>query len=462
MDNPLTAGTGAPSAAQGRGGGQPAAIASWTGTPAGIGDVPEPDAAAATVEHAAAHRRARALDLALGSLGKLSDVTAWLAAVQGTSPPRPITRPRAILLAADHGIAEAGLYPWPAGATARRLAAVAAGAAPLAVLARRAGVGLRLVDLAVATPPPDDAVTPVDVDAPVGDGDAVDPGDADAVAPVDVDVTAEADADVPAAANLDVPAAGGDEATAEDAGDETAREDDGGYRVRAGNGRIDRDDALTVAEAERAFALGRRLADEEIDAGADLLIPGALGVGADTAAAVVVAALRDHEPIDVVDRGDGTDDARWMLRTAAIRDALRRARPFAGDARSVLRVAGGADLAAIAGVLVQAALRRTPVIIDGPAACAAALAAERIAPGARAWWRVGGDCPDPAARHAVEALSLAPLLDLKIRADDGTGAFAAAALIAAAVEAAADLDAAAAELTGSARDEATTDTADIT
>ncbi|OHV58103.1 nicotinate-nucleotide--dimethylbenzimidazole phosphoribosyltransferase [Pseudofrankia sp. BMG5.36] len=379
----------------------PAATASWAGVSANIGEVPEPDAAAAAVEQAAAHRRARALDLPRGSLGKLSEVAAWLAAVQGTSPPRPITRARAILLAADHGIAEAGLYPWPAGATARRLAAVAAGASPLAVLARRAGVGLRLVDIALG-------------------------------------VTA-------------------------DGGAGTGLPDDEGYRVRAGNGRIDQDDALTVAEAERAFATGRRLADEEIDAGADLLIPGALGVGADTAAAVVVAALRDHEPIDVVDRGDGVDDARWMLRTAAIRDALRRTRPFAPDARSVLRVAGGADLAAIAGVLVQAAVRRTPVIVDGPAACAAALAAERLAPGSRAWWLVGSDCPDPAARHAAEALSLSPLVDLKIRVDDGTGAFAAAALVAAAVETAADLDAAAAEAGAAAGEaEADVDAADIT
>ncbi|ONH28447.1 nicotinate-nucleotide--dimethylbenzimidazole phosphoribosyltransferase [Pseudofrankia asymbiotica] len=367
-----------------------------------MGEVPEPDAAAAAVEQAAAHRRALALNLPRGSLGKLSEVAAWLAAVQGVSPPRPIARPRAIVLAADHGIADAGLYPWPPGATARRLAAVIAGASPLAVLARRAGVGLRLVDIAVGTT----------VDgAPVGD----------------------------------------------DAGTGPSDEED--RRIRTGNGRIDQDDALTVAEAERAFVTGRRLADEEIDAGADLLIPGALGVGADTAAAVVVAALRDHEPIDVVDRGDGADDARWMLRTAAIRDALRRTRPFAPDARSVLRVAGGADLAAIAGVLVQAAIRRTPVIIDGPAACAAALAAERLAPGSRAWWLVGSDCPDPAARHAVEALGLSPLVDLKIRVDDATGAFAAAVLVTAAVETAADLDAAAAEAGGA---EADVDAADIT
>jgi len=398
VENPLPTEPQAPANDESTAGTSPAATVSWVGGPTGIGDVPEPDAATAATERAAARRRARALDLPRGALGRLDDVTAWLAAVQGASPPRPIERARAILLAADHGIADAGLYPWPAGATARRLAAVAAGAAPLAVLARRAGVGLRLVDIGIAA---------------VADGDP-------------------------------------------------AGKDAGRYRVRPGNGRIDRDDALTVGEIEQAFATGRRLADEEIDAGADLLIPSAPGVGADTAAAVVVAALRGHEPIDVVDRGDGGDDARWMLRTAAIRDALRRAVPFATDARSVLRVAGGADLAAVAGLLVQAALRRTPALLDGPAVCAAALAAERIAPGARAWWQVGNDCPDPAARQAAKALGLSPLLDLRIHADDATGAFAAAAFVAAAVETAADLEAAAAQAQVAADGFGTGDAADIT
>ncbi|WP_232425348.1 nicotinate-nucleotide--dimethylbenzimidazole phosphoribosyltransferase [Pseudofrankia inefficax] len=360
----------------------PAPAAPAASGPAPIDPVPEPDAAVAAAEQAAARARARALDLPADGLGRLAEVSVWIAAAQGVSPPRPITRARALLLAADHGVATAGLYPWPAGATARRAAAVATGGSPLAVLARRADVGLRVVDVAIAEP-------------------------AGAPAPA-------------AAAPTD------------------------GYRVRGGNGRIDQEDALTVPELDLAFETGRRLADEEIDGGADLLVAGALGVGADTAAAVVVAALRDLEPIDVVDRGDGSDDERWMLRTAAIRDALRRARPFASDPRSVLRVAGGADLAALAGLLVQAASRRTPVIIDGAPGCAAALAAERIAPGARAWWLVGAESGDPAAKHVVGTLGLRPLVDLSTRADDGTGALAAAALVIDAVETAVDLDAAAA------------------
>ena len=96
------------------------------------------------------------------------------------------------------------------------------------------------------------------------------------------------------------------------------------HKVRRGSGRIDREDALSLAEAEQAFAAGMAVADEEVDAGADLLLPGDMGIGNTTPAAVLVAALTDAEPVRVIGRGTGIDDAGWMRKVVAIRDALRR------------------------------------------------------------------------------------------------------------------------------------------
>src|SRR5439155_5668596 len=155
------------------------------------------------------------------------------------------------------------------------------------------------------------------------------------------------------------------------------------HRVRRGSGRIDREDALTADETEKAFAVGRALADEEVDAGADLLIPASLGVGATTPAATLVAALTNTEPVAVIGRGSGIDDAGWIRKAAAVRDALRRARPHVRDPLTLLRVAGGADVAALTGFCVQAALRRTPVLLDGLVVGAAALLADELAKGAR-------------------------------------------------------------------------------
>jgi nicotinate-nucleotide--dimethylbenzimidazole phosphoribosyltransferase len=304
-----------------------------------------------------------------GALGRLAELGCWLAAAQGACPPRPPARPRVVLVAADHGIAAAGVSAYPSYVTARRVVAAREHTIPVAVLALAAGVSVRVVDVAVDHSP----------DAPAPDSP---------LAP------------------------------------------DARYRVGAGTGRIDRTDALTDDEAERALAVGRAIVDEEVDAGADLLVPGAIGVGATTPASVLVAAITGAEPVAVVGRGSGIDDETWMRKAAAIRDALRRARPHVRDPLGLVRVAGGADLGVLAGFLVQAAARRTPVLLDGLVPVAAALIADELAPGARDWWLLAGRSPEPALALAAGHLELTPVLDLQIRLDDGAGAVAAVPLLA--------------------------------
>ncbi|MGH2804440.1 MAG: nicotinate-nucleotide--dimethylbenzimidazole phosphoribosyltransferase, partial [Thermoleophilaceae bacterium] len=201
------------------------------------------------------------------------------------------------------------------------------------------------------------------------------------------------------------------------------------HKVRRGSGAIDREDALTDQEAGQALATGVAIADEEIDRGADLLIAGDMGIGNTTPAAVLVAALTGAEPVAVVGRGTGIDDAGWMRKAAAIRDALRRARPVVADPVALLRTAGGADLAAMAGFLAQAAVRRTPVILDGLATGAAALLAEELAPGAREWWVAGHRSVEPAHTLVLEHLQLEPVLELGMRLGEGSGAVAALPLL---------------------------------
>ncbi|GAA1269340.1 nicotinate-nucleotide--dimethylbenzimidazole phosphoribosyltransferase [Pseudonocardia aurantiaca] len=202
-----------------------------------------------------------------------------------------------------------------------------------------------------------------------------------------------------------------------------------GYRVRRSSGRIDREDALSAEETEHAFAIGRRLADEEVDAGADLLIPASLGVGATTPASTLVAALTGTEPVAVIGRGSGIDDNAWMRKAAAVRDALRRGRPHIREPLTLLQVVGGADIAALAGFCLQAALRRTPVLLDGLVVGAAALVADELRLGARDWWLMAQRSPEPAMTLVGEHLDLEPILDLGVRLGDGTGAAAVVPLL---------------------------------
>lgn len=207
----------------------------------------------------------------------------------------------------------------------------------------------------------------------------------------------------------------------------------GKYKVRRSCGSIDRADALTADEVAAALAAGRAVADEEIDAGADLLVVGDMGIGNTTPATVLIATLTDTEPVAAVGRGTGVDDHGWMRKVAAIRDAMRRARPVAREPVELLRTAGGADIAAMAAFLAQAAVRRTPVILDGVVVTAAALVAEELAAGASAWWLAGHCSTEPAHALALRKLHLDPVLDLRMRLGEGSGALTALPILRAAV-----------------------------
>lgn len=213
----------------------------------------------------------------------------------------------------------------------------------------------------------------------------------------------------------------------------------GAYKVRRASGDIAVEDALSADEVAAAVDAGRRIADEEVDSGADLLIPGDMGIASTTPATTLIAAVTGAEPVAAVGRGTGIDDEGWTRKTAAIRDALYRARTVGKDPVGLLRVCGGADLAAMAGFCAQAAVRRTPVLIDGVVVTAAALVAELLAPGARLWWQAGHRSTEPAHTLALDHLGLEPIVDMRMRLGEGTGAVVALPIVRAAVAALASM-----------------------
>jgi nicotinate-nucleotide--dimethylbenzimidazole phosphoribosyltransferase len=326
---------------------------------------PDPEVAAA------ARTRQDRLTKPPGSLGRLEDLSVWVASCQGVCPPRQFQRPRVVVFAGDHGVTSAGVSAYPAEVTAQMVANFDAGGAAINVLAEAAGASVRVVDIAVDAEPLSPAM--------------------------------------------------------------------GAHKVRRGSGNIAVEDALSAEEAAAAIEAGRRIADEEVDSGADLLIAGDMGIGNTTAATTLIAALTNSEPVAVVGRGTGIDDAGWARKTAAIRDALYRARGLTTDPVGLLRVCGGADFAAMAGFCAQAAVRRTPVLLDGMVVTAAALVADRLAPGARRWWQAGHLSTEPAHEYALQQLELEPIIDMRMRLGEGTGAAVALPVVRAAVAALASM-----------------------
>jgi nicotinate-nucleotide--dimethylbenzimidazole phosphoribosyltransferase len=101
----------------------------------------------------------------------------------------------------------------------------------------------------------------------------------------------------------------------------------------------------------------------------------------------------------------------------------------------VLRQAGGAELAALAGAALEARLRRLPLVLDGFVVTAAVAPLELLCAGALANTVAGHRSAEPGHQALLERLGQRPLLDLGMRLGEGSGALAAVPLLRLAVAA---------------------------
>ncbi|AWB93645.1 nicotinate-nucleotide--dimethylbenzimidazole phosphoribosyltransferase [Aeromicrobium chenweiae] len=201
------------------------------------------------------------------------------------------------------------------------------------------------------------------------------------------------------------------------------------FKIRRGSGAIHLEDALTADETRRSIAVGETVAAEEIAAGAQLLIGGDMGIGNTTPAAALIAASLGLPASEVTGRGTGVDEAGLARKTEIVQQALDRAGSRVTDPVDTLTALGSADLAAAAGFLAAAARAGVPVLLDGVISVAAAVMADRLAPGAAEWFAAGHRSTEPAQALALDKLGLSPILDLGMRLGEGSGAVAAVPVV---------------------------------
>lgn len=201
------------------------------------------------------------------------------------------------------------------------------------------------------------------------------------------------------------------------------------YKVRRGSGAIHLEDALTRSECASALAAGAAVAAEEIAAGAQLLISGDMGIGNTTPSAALIAASLGLPAGEVTGTGTGVDDEGLARKIDVVQAALARAGARADDPTECLVALGSPDLVASAAFMAEAARKGVPVLVDGMISVAAALMAERLAPGASAWFAAGHRSTEPAQSFALEKMGLVPLLDVGMRLGEGSGAVAAVPLV---------------------------------
>jgi nicotinate-nucleotide--dimethylbenzimidazole phosphoribosyltransferase len=189
--------------------------------------------------------------------------------------------------------------------------------------------------------------------------------------------------------------------------------------------------ALTEAELEAALRTGAELAAEVAGSGVDCLVLGEIGIGNTTTTAALVSALTGAPSSLTVGRGTGVDAAGLARKRAVVDAALERHGSRLLPRQALLAV-GGLELAALAGAAVEAARLRLPVVLDGYAVAAAALAATRMEPTVGHALIASHRSAESGHELVLRELGLEPLLDLRMRLGEATGGLIALPIVAAA------------------------------
>ena len=187
--------------------------------------------------------------------------------------------------------------------------------------------------------------------------------------------------------------------------------------------------AMTRTEAEQAIQVGLDVLSEEAAHGLDIVATGDMGIGNTTPSSAIVAAMTGLPVAQVVGRGTGIDDQGLERKIKVIEKSLAVNQPDRNDPMDVLHKVGGLEIAGLTGVMLGAASRRIPVVVDGFISTAAALIAVALAPRAREYLISAHQSVEIGHQVMLKHLNLVPLLDLNLRLGEGTGAALAFSLI---------------------------------
>ncbi len=193
-------------------------------------------------------------------------------------------------------------------------------------------------------------------------------------------------------------------------------------KVRAGTADMTTGPALTREEVRAAIEVGIETARDLVAAGNKALLTGEMGIANTTASAALISVFTGADPAEVTGRGTGINDEMLARKTEVVRRALDLHQPDPADPIGVLAAIGGLEHAAMVGLLLGGASLRTPVILDGVSAGAAALVARAVAPEVLAACIAGHRSAEPGHVAALNKLGLRPLVDLDLRLGEGTGA----------------------------------------
>lgn len=299
------------------------------------------------------------------ALGRLLDLAVDLAGIQGKTKPTS-GKKMIFTMAADHGVAEEGVSPYPQDVTVQMTSGILLGKAGVNSLASQTGAGVKLVDMGIKE-----------------------------------DIKGFEDNE-----NFIV------------------------IKVQPGSNNIHKGPAMTREQAAEAVvrayeAVSKAIEEEDVE----ILGTGELGIGNTTPATAILSVMADVPVEEVTGRGSGLDDEGLNKKIEIIKESIALNNPNPEDALDVLSKIGGYDIAGIAGTILAAAAHKKPVLVDGFISTAGALIAYGLSPKSAQYMIPSHRSVEPGHDKMWDELGKEPLLDLNMRLGEGTGAAVAMHLI---------------------------------
>jgi len=193
-------------------------------------------------------------------------------------------------------------------------------------------------------------------------------------------------------------------------------------KVNYGTKNMAKEPAMSREEAIKSIELGIEVFEDEFKNGIDIVGTGDMGIGNTTPSSAIAAVITGKAVGDVTGRGTGIDGKALAHKIEVINKAIEINKPNPKDALDVLAKVGGFEIGGLAGVILGAAAKRIPVVIDGFVSGAAALIAYQLEPKVRDYMIAAHCSVEKGHRKVLDFMELKPLLDLNLRLGEGTGA----------------------------------------
>ena len=297
-----------------------------------------------------------------GSLGRLEEFAERLVAI--TEDTMPVLDKKVIFtFAGDHGVAEEGVSAYPSEVTKQMVFNFLNGGAGIHVLARHAGAEVVVVDIGVKS-----KIAGAIIRKQMGKGNFV------------------------------------------------------SKKIFFGTKNMRHGPAMSKNEAVKCIQAGIDLAYDYAGQGYKIFATGEMGIGNTTPSSAIAAVLTGRPVSEVTGKGTGIEDETLKIKIRVIEDAIRVNNPDPSDPVDVLSKVGGAEIGGIAGLIIGAGARGLPVVVDGFISTAGALIAYCLEPKTKDYMFSAHNSVERGHKAMLDKIGLQPILDLRLRLGEGTGA----------------------------------------